>query len=295
MLTAYRIIVVLFFCTISIHSQNLLPPIYNYKLSEYKGASKNWGVAVNPDGELFAANNKGLLHYNGEKWVLYKLPNNTIVRSVAVIGDKIFTGSYEEFGYWLKNDLGSLQYTSLTHLIKDHVFTSEEFWEIRSVKDQVVFRSFSAIYTYNGDTITVLDPTQVISDILVHDDKLIVGGSSEGLFELGQDELVPLENQEILLGKSVIDMIPFKEGILVGTKLNGCYVLNENGIKPWEAALNQELKQHQLNKILKFDGEQIAFGTIKNGIYLYNQNTEKSKVLNRETGLQNNTVLSMAQ
>ncbi|WP_431124192.1 LuxR C-terminal-related transcriptional regulator [Flagellimonas flava] len=295
MLTAYRIIVVFFFCTVSIHSQNLLPPIYNYKLSEYKGASKNWGVAVNPDGELFVANNKGLLHYNGEKWVLYKLPNNTIVRSVAVIGDKIFTGSYEEFGFWLKDDLGSLQYTSLTHLIKDHEFTSEEFWEIRSVKDQVVFRSFSAIYTYNGDTIAVLDPTQVISDILALDGKLIVGGSSEGLFELGEDELVPLENQEILMGKAVTDMIPYGDGILVGTKLNGCYVLNENGIRPWEAALNQELKQHQLNKILRFDGEQIAFGTIKNGIYLYNQNTDKSKVLNREAGLQNNTVLSMAR
>lgn len=136
----------------------MLPPIYNYRLLEYKGASKNWDVAVNEDGELFVANNKGLLYFNGEQWTLNKLPNNTIIRSVESIGDRVYTGSYEEFGYWVKNDVGQLAYTSLTQLIKDHTFTSEEFWEIFPTQDnKVLFRSFSAIYSYDGNAIDVVD------------------------------------------------------------------------------------------------------------------------------------------
>ncbi|MGX1930567.1 LuxR C-terminal-related transcriptional regulator [Flagellimonas sp. 2504JD4-2] len=273
--------------------QNLLPPIYNYKLSEYKGASKNWGVSINERGELFAANNQGLLYFNGEKWELHKLPNNTIIRSVAVVGDKIFTGSYEEFGFWKKNETGALHYTSLTHLIKDHEFTSEEFWEIIPINDKVLFRSFSTIYCYEDEKITFIDPPQIISDILIHQDRFIVAAGTEGLFELKNKELVPLPNQEALYGKTLTDMVSLGDDILIGTKLNGCYIWNGQDIAPWSVELNQILKQHQLNKILKLREDQIAFGTIKNGVYLFDVGTRNFKVLNREAGLQNNTVLSM--
>ncbi|HCO86533.1 MAG TPA: hypothetical protein DIT95_23795, partial [Arenibacter sp.] len=61
--------------------QNLVPPIENYRIFEYKAASKNWDLAVSPEGELFVANNKGLLHFNGEHWAFYQLPNKTTIRS----------------------------------------------------------------------------------------------------------------------------------------------------------------------------------------------------------------------
>nr|WP_299384029.1 Two component regulator three Y domain-containing protein [Allomuricauda sp.] len=282
---------------IAVHSygQNLLPPIYNYKLSEYKGASKNWDLAANHDGELFVANNKGLLYFNGEKWSLNKLPNNTIIRSVEVVGDKIFTGSYEEFGFWVKDDLDNLAYTSLTSLIKDHTFTSEEFWEILPFGEEIYFRSFSSIYSYQNGKIKVLDPTQIISDLLVYNGKLIVGGGTEGLFELQEDQLQPLAHQELLVGKTITDVVPIEEGLLVGTKLNGCFVWNGSGLTSWNNELNSELKRHQLNKILKLSDNQLAFGTIKNGVYLFDAIAKNTKLLNRETGLQNNTVLSMLQ
>ena len=113
-----------------IGAQNLLPPIYNYRVFEYNAAGQNWGLSVSEKGELFSANDKGLLYFNGEEWVLNKLPNSTIIRSVYADGQRIYTGSYEEFGYWEKDETGLLNYTSLTHLIQDHTFTNEEFWQI---------------------------------------------------------------------------------------------------------------------------------------------------------------------
>ncbi|MBO0354042.1 Two component regulator three Y domain-containing protein [Muricauda ruestringensis] len=290
----FRVISTMFLLgCVSVNGQQLLPPIQNYQLLDYKGGTKNWDVSVNENGELFVANNKGLLHYNGEQWTLNKLPNNTIIRSVKSIGDRVYTGSYEEFGYWTKNEFGELGYTSLTHLIKDHTFTSEEFWEIFPASDgRVMFRSFSAIYSYSGDKITVVDPPFVVSDLIEFNGKLIVAGGSVGLFEVQGDSYEPLLNQDLLVGKTINDIAIFEGNLLVGTKLSGCFLYDGKKLLPWQTSINEELKEHQLNKITLLGENLLGFGTIKNGMYLYNSDSGKYRILNRESGLQNNTVLS---
>ncbi|WP_339714382.1 Two component regulator three Y domain-containing protein [uncultured Kriegella sp.] len=281
--------------TSSLWGQDLLPPIYNHKIFEYNAASQNWGVTVNQNGELFVANSQGLLYYNGEEWILNRLPNNTIVRSVVSIGNKIYTGSYEEFGYWTKNQVGLFEYTSLTHLIEDHEFTNEEFWQIVPFGDAIIFRSFSTIYHYKNNRITVWDTDQVITNVTIHNNEVLVSASNIGLFRFQNEKLVPVNDNALLTNKAVIDVIPFQDGLLVGTKLHGCFLLKDGKFTVWDEEINNVLRQYQLNKMLPLDSGEIAFGTIKNGIYLYHQKNKKTKNLNRETGLQNNTVLSMTQ
>ena len=99
------IIVALTFSCLSF-GQIFNPEIENYSIENYKASNQNWGIDVNEEGVVFVANNKGLLKYNGQTWQLYEIPNKTIVRSVLCVRDKIYTGSYEEFGYWNKNNLG---------------------------------------------------------------------------------------------------------------------------------------------------------------------------------------------
>ncbi|PIF00074.1 MAG: Two component regulator three Y domain-containing protein [Maribacter sp.] len=275
--------------------QNLLPPVKNYKAFEYNAASKNWGLAVDQDGELYVANNAGLLHYNGERWTLNKLPNKTIIRSVASVGDRVYTGSYEEFGYWVKNNVGLLEYTSLTHLIKGHEFTSEEFWEILPYGERIIFKSFPAIYIYEDNRITMVNLDMIVSDIVAYNGKVIVAGDRGGLYELVNNELISLGNPGFLEGKAITDMVETPEGLLIGTKLNGCYLYKENSLIPWEEKINNELRLHQLNKMLVLTNGKIVFGTIKNGIYLYDPVKNHYEVLNMRVGLQNNTVLSMLQ
>ncbi len=290
-----KVFLILFVSVVFGYGQNLLPPIYNYSLLEYNGGSKNWDVATSADGELFIANNKGLLFFNGEEWQLYKLPNKTTIRSVAVVEDKVYTGSYEEFGYWKKNQLGNLDYTSLTHLIKGHEFTSEEFWKILPVGNAILFRSFSSIYIYEEGKIAVLNPTEVISDITTYNGDIIVAGGSQGLFRLENNKMVPLSDQELFRGKTITDMVLWNEGLVVGTKLNGCYFFDGVGLKPLKLVITDDLKQHQLNKMLVLSPEKVAFGTIKNGVYLLDLAQNTFKILNKASGLQNNTVLSMAR
>ena len=278
-----------------LEAQDLVPPIHNYKVFDYNAASQNWGLATDDDGGLFVANNKGLLHFNGEQWRLYKLPNNTIIRSVAYVKGRIYTGSYEEFGYWTMNNFGLLEYTSLTHLMDGNVFTSEEFWEIIPYKEKIVFRSFFKIYIYENDEITMVQPESIVMDLEVFQDKLVVAGDTKGLFWLMENKLVPWKNQEFLNDKIIVDLEVLNGNLIVGTKLEGCFILNNGVYTPLDENINRELRLHQLNKITYLSTGKIAFGTIKNGIYLYDIKRKSIERLNRETGLQNNTVLSMLQ
>ncbi|AYN66410.1 Two component regulator three Y domain-containing protein [Euzebyella marina] len=278
-----------------IGAQNLLPPIYNYRVFEYNAAGQNWGLSVSEKGELFSANDKGLLYFNGEEWVLNKLPNSTIIRSVYADGQRIYTGSYEEFGYWEKDETGLLNYTSLTHLIQDHTFTNEEFWQIIPFENKIVFRSFSTIYIYEDDQITIFNPEQVITNIAVQNNQLIVASKSNGLFELQDNKMVSLPSFDEFQNATIISIESFKNGLLIGTQLKGCFVYQDGNYVGFDKEINELLKRDQLNKILSVSKNEIAFGTIKNGIYLYNTSTKSIKNLNRGTGLQNNTVLSMAR
>ncbi len=289
------LILLLFFCRATLTAQDLVPPIQNYRVVEYHAASKNWGLSANMDGELFAANNGGLLHFNGQDWKLYKLPNKTTIRSVLCVGNKIYTGSYEEFGFWQKNEVGLFQYTSLTHLIKNHEFTSEEFWQILSFDGAIWFRSFSGVYRFQDDEISVLNPPFVVTSMALHGDRLLAAGGHQRLYALQGESFVPFGEHSLLDGKVVVAMSAFGKDLLIGTKLHGCYVLRDNELIPFNTTINEELQKHQLNQILFLKDGRIAFGTIKNGIYLYDPGLDNFQRLGREVGLQNNTVLSLLQ
>ncbi|WP_405247529.1 Two component regulator three Y domain-containing protein [Cellulophaga sp. Asnod2-G02] len=289
----YSIIFFLLSFSNALFGQKVLPPIYNYKIFDYQAASQNWDVAVDDSGALYAANNKGLLYYNGEEWVLNKLPNNTIIRSVSVIDDKIFTGSYEEFGYWQKNEFGLLGYTSLTHLIQNYTFTNEEFWQIISFNDAIFFRSFSTVYKYKDDKIEVIDVEGVVTDMAAYDNELYIAGGGTGIYKLHDKQFISLSNLEALLGKTIIAMASIDHKLFIGTKLNGCYVFENGILQEWNHPINKELKKHQLNDIVPYPKDKIAFGTIKKGVFLYDTMQDSYINLDRETGLQNNTVLSI--
>ncbi|HRX30777.1 MAG TPA: hypothetical protein P5349_02715, partial [Tenuifilaceae bacterium] len=59
--------IVLFFTFTQVLSQN--NTIFtNYDKKDYKGGNQNWSICVGEAQMLFAANNQGLLFYNGASW-----------------------------------------------------------------------------------------------------------------------------------------------------------------------------------------------------------------------------------
>ena len=275
-------------------SQELTSPIQNFTTVKYNAARQNWDVAIDSRGIIYAANNEGLLSYDGQKWELHALPLGSIIRSVYAHKGRIYTGSYQEFGYWSRNKIGKMTYTSLMHLLKDYEMQNEEIWDILSYKGAIYFRSFGAIYKYDHDKIIPLK--NVFSNAMeVFDDKLLLAIGKDGIFSLEENgNLVPLPQQDLLKEQIIIELENNGDQLLIGTR-NALYTFDGNTCSLYQDRdLNEMLESYELNHILRISESELVFATVKNGIIHYNKKSKTAQIYNRNSGLQNNTVLGMA-
>lgn len=90
------------------------PIVRSYSVSDYNAGIQNWSIAQDERGVMYFGNRKGLLEYDGNNWKLYELPTKGIVRAVYIGEEgRIYVGSYEEFGYFVRTSLNTLEYHSL--------------------------------------------------------------------------------------------------------------------------------------------------------------------------------------
>ncbi len=269
------------------------PNFHNFLLSDYNAGNQNWGISKAQDGKLYVANNDGLLQYDGLVWNLYELPNKTTLRSVLVIDQKVYTGSYEEFGYWETNDKGQLNYTSLSKSIKTLIEPDEEIWQIISYNKSIVFRSFSNIYIYslNGD-IKKIKPNSTVISCSVVNNELLIATLNKGIYELKQGQLVLKVMSPVLNDTKVIAAINYNNGLLIATSLKGCFLFKNNTLEPVSLEVNSFIQEHLLNTFSVMENGNMVFGTITDGVYYTDSKGKIIFHLNKEIGLLNNTILS---
>lgn len=275
-------------------SQVLIPPIQNFPSVQYSAASQNWDIAIDSLGIIYAANNDGLLSYDGMQWELNPLRSGSIIRSVFPYKGRIYTGSYQEFGFWKRDSKGEMIYTSLSPLIKERKMRNEEIWDIISFKGDIYFRSFAAIYKYDHKKIQVIKD-QVSNAMLEYNGELFIAAGKRGLCRLtGETELQVLPGQDIIGGNTIVDMLEFKGELLVGTR-NSIYIYRNGRFSLFDdKKLIEMLERYELNHISKVSENEFVIATVKNGIIHYDSAKRTGRIYNRNSGLQNNTVLAMA-
>lgn len=279
-----------FIISLDCHSQ-FSPSITNYSIAEYHAGNQNWDLGRSDDGKVYVANNVGLLEYNGISWKLFQLPNQTTVRSVFAYNDFIFTGSFEEFGYWKTNEYGELIYASLSNLIKSQIAPNEEIWQILSYKDKIIFRSFASIYIYDFKTLDRISSDSAIISLSLVDDDLLVSTLNNGIYKLVNKSLIHFFSNEIFKDTNIISIVKEQNRYLIMTSLKGSYYLDSGKLTPTKYAFNDKIKQHQLNKFSILDNGDMILGTIKDGIYIVDSKGKIKFHINKENGLLNNTVL----
>lgn len=274
------------------------PFVQQYKKNEYRAGNQNWGITVSPeDGTIYVANTSGLLRYDGQQWKLFRTPKHSPMRSVLAAADgKVYTGGLGEFGYWNKTGFGTMEYTSLIHLVKDrNSLRNDDIWRIFIIGDKVYFHTFSKTYIYErGQINTITAPSEPF--LFGHEvkGKLFLEMIPSGLHLYEQDTLLPVPNKEVLHDQQIMAMLPLNNNILIATARSGLYLMAPNGqITPWATEAQALFVQHQINAGVKVTEDVLAFGTIQSGVIVINRRGQLLQHINKNNGLQNNTVLSM--
>jgi len=176
------------------------PRIRNFTPADYSGQNQNWSLAQSAEGWMYAGNNGGLLEFDGAVWQQYPMPENQTVRAVATgRNGEVFCGGFAEFGFWQMNPGGRLSYTSLSSQVRAEHLEKEEIWHILPMPDYVLFQSFSTIYKYDYQKITVLQPPNSIMFAREVNGRVLLPVIGRGLFELLPDNVFRfVEGTEIL-------------------------------------------------------------------------------------------------
>lgn len=278
------------FVVIVMQSQNL-PPIQYYSPKQYNAANQNWDISQSSDKYIYVANSKGLLEFNGANWNLYNSPNETVIRSVHVLENKIYTGCYMEFGFWKKTEIGDLQYTSLSSKIKEKLLEDEQFWNIESLDNWLLFQSLDRIYIYNTSdkTFNIIDSEESILKMFKVNNAIYFQDKTKGLFAFENSKPKLISNDAAILNDIVVGFFPVNEHFLVITQNSGVFQLKNNQLSKFSDILDR----FSVYSSLKLNDKTLAIGTISNGIIHLNTNGEIINKIEQENGLGNNTVLSV--
>lgn len=271
-----------------------VPYVQNYPKSSYLSGNQNWSIAKDKNGIMYFGNAEGLLTYDGKYWQQYKMPNRQIVRSVATGADgTIYTGSFGEFGYWsYKNKL--LTYNSLVKLIPKPYQLKDEIWKIYVDGKRVIFQSFSTIYLYENKKVVVLKAPNAFLFVHQVNQKLFAEVLGKGLFELQGRNFVPIAGSEMLGNTGILSILPYKkDSFIIGTSKNGLFIYDGKSFSPLNSPANSFLKTYQLNNGVKILGKYYAYGTILNGLIIIDEDGKVVQRINKSSGLQNNTILSL--
>ncbi|TDD95588.1 LuxR family transcriptional regulator [Flavobacterium cellulosilyticum] len=244
---------------------------------------------------IFFANNEGLLEYNGSNWQLYPSPNETIIRSVKVIGDKIYTGSYMEFGFWNRNSNGLLSYTSLSKPIENRILKEEQFWNILNYDQWVIFQSLNRIYIYDTKigSFKILAPSNEIIKSFRTPHSIYFQISNQGLFEIDSGKSKLVSNEPILKRNRIVNLFAQGDDLLVLTQNQGFYKLLGGNLVKFNTEADSKIMQSSVYSCELLSEGNIAIGTVSNGIIILNEEGKIKHQISQANGLSNNTVLSL--
>ena len=270
------------------------PYVRNHTRDAYGAASQNWSVGQDSHGVIYIGNHDGLLEYDGCRWQLHALPGSRVVRSLWVApDDRIYVGSFEEFGYFEKNDLGECRYHSLSTGLDKTQLRNQQIWSITPYKDQILFQSFGGYF--------VVSPT---SDVAWHKSSkqlFMFYAIDGGIYTQQQDLLCRYNGSEFV--PSEIPAVPrerinaiasYRKDAFLISQTDGVWKLTpEKRLERWPNDLDGRLSHLNPNRALITHDSLLLIGTVTDGLYALDMQGRIVWHVNNSNGLQNNTVLGI--
>lgn len=266
--------------------------VFQYHAKDYQAQNQNWALDKDSQGRLFIANNEGLLMMDGSQFRLFTLPGQAIMRSVKCIDDRVFTGSFQEFGYWSEQENGNWKYQSLSDTIDPSVFHNDEFWKIVKSDGKVYFQSFGSIFVSDQHGLHKLEIPGPILFLIKAEERLFVQKINGSLYELVDSHFIKLEGSELFQDKEVKTILKLENEWIIGTTSHGLFRFDGTSFYPWKTEADEILQSYKINNGIQLDSL-LVFGTILKGAIVLDKNGKLLYHIHKGNGLQNNTVLAM--
>ena len=278
-----------------------VPPVFNYTTHNYDAGNQNWAIAQGENRVIYVGNDYGLLSFNGVNWKLNPLPNNLSVKSIFIDNstdiEKIYVGSFEEFGFFQKNEKNELLYHSLKHLIKDFALHNDEVWTINKLGNNIFFQTFSSYFIYNelDNSLKSEKPYPAPLYFFKAGDNLYAQFIDEHFYVFDGTMFQLLLTRDKLNNDQVVSVLLSDNELYLVTAKSGIYSYNlsNKNLSRKGTSIDNELQSGTVNRVAVLSDSVFVLGTLNNGLYALKTDGKVLWQLNRDNGLYNNTVLGL--
>ncbi|MFT3749649.1 MAG: triple tyrosine motif-containing protein [Agriterribacter sp.] len=280
--------------SINVAAQNTigLPLVANFNNTIYKGGTQTWDIKQDKSGRMYFANNEGLLIYDGSYWKTYAQPNKTILRSVALDGERIYAGGQDEIGYFAPDEHGVLRYTSLIPLLPKGQEKFTDVWEIEIFKGSVFFRTWNWIFEYKGNAVyghSALSGWHILKKV---GDRLIAQDKKNGIFEFTGGKWQPLlKDAEAPAFEITGIALLGNDSLLLSTLGDGLYIYHKGSLTRKKTSLDDNFIKSHIYCFEQINNNEFIAGTTSQGCVILNAAGTVVQKIARAEGLQNNNVL----
>lgn len=273
------------------------PFIRNFPKREYRAGTQNWGIGQDKRGFIYFANNEGLLMYDGNQWILHKMPNASIVRSLFVDkkGD-IYVGAYNELGKMVSLPNGQMVFKSLKKCIPEKYRNFDDIWSVFSFENKIIFQSYDCAFVCSNDTsVSIIEAPVRFHHAFKANDRVFFNDLEAGLFEYDGRRLRLLEGCERIKSKQIWSILPYfdTDKLLIGTLNEGMFIYDGKRLEQWEVPVNDFLKTNQVFSATTIKDRYYVIGTIQNGVVIADKEGNIVQHFYKKNGLQNNTILNV--
>lgn len=262
-----------------------VPYLQRFPPNIYNAGSSIYHILTMDNGLIYFASNQGLLEYNGEKWEVISIANNSETHFISTDkSGRIYVGAVNEFGFLAPDSSGHFIYTSLASSARSLLGDFGDVWQAITVNDAVYFQSYEGLFEYTNGQVAI----HPLSDSYVFNIGDELYGSS-----ISSNSFGPVVDGEIQSINSNIDgvvyqVFPFDDNVwLLVTAEVGMYLFdrNTNSVTRFNSPASDYLMKYYF-----FDGKKLsknlyAFGTWEGGLLFMNKAGDILQVVDKEKGL----------
>jgi signal transduction histidine kinase len=278
------------------------PAIRNYSPKDYEADIQNWTIAQDKNGVMYFGNNLGLLQYDGVEWALYRLPNFSVVRSIAIDNDgRIFVGGVGNLGYFSPDSIGQLKFHSMLKFIDAKNRNFSDVWSVYIENNEIVFMTTNYIFkwSFKEKKFRVIKPENTLHALFLINGKYYAREWGVGLLQMEDDSLKLVPGGERFANERIYVMLPFpgEAGqMLIVSRTQGLFKFDGKNFKPFKTQADAFLKKNLIYSsapVLKDNN--IILGTILGGSVIIDTSGNIVQKLNKTVGLPSNTTYALFQ
>lgn len=296
-LSIYSILLALLAGTGVSSAYSFMPLVTCYSLQDNSCATQAWDATQDNEGTLFFGTSDGLLSYDGVRWEKHQLNGVSTVRAVEAIGERVYVGAYEEFGYFEFDKYGLPVYHSLNHLLKDYDYKDDEFWSIVQSGNKIYFQSFRSIFCYDGKKVDIIESSGFGPLNLFNiDGKLYSQIIYRGLNSFDGKKFEQIAAREKFGDTDIVSLLKGSDkGMIICTEKMGIFTMKNGVATKLRTDVDEALKAHCINRAIQLRDGTIVAGTLRNGVYGLSPEGKLIWHYNIENGLGNNTILGLKE